>query len=92
MEYSLGEAIKLFLERNGIREETEARMIMDKWESIMGSAIAANTQELSYKKGTLLIKISSPVWRQELQFARLQIRDTLNKQVGRTIFTDVRVI
>ena len=46
------------------------------WEKTAGKPITDKTKILSFKKGTIIINVESPVWRNELS---LQKQDLLNK-------------
>ena len=89
---SLGEAIQAFLDRHGLKEEAEVQRVIGDWEMLMGSAVAQNTQKIWFNKGILYVKIASPIWKSELQMARLKIKDMINERIGREVVNEVRIM
>ena len=53
------------------------------WEEVVGPPIARNAQPLWIRKGTLRVKVSDPIWLQELSLAGEIIKDKLNTKLGR---------
>jgi predicted nucleic acid-binding Zn ribbon protein len=61
----------------------EDGLIWKVWDEAVGPAIARNAQPLWIKKGRLRVKVSDPIWLQELSFAEKPIREKLNTTLGR---------
>src|SRR5512134_2686653 len=60
------------------------------WNEVVGKTIAANAQPEKIRNGTLFVKVTSPVWMQQLQFMKEMIAEKLNQrlksEVVQTIF------
>jgi predicted nucleic acid-binding Zn ribbon protein len=60
------------------------------WNEAVGATIARNAQPEKIRNGTLFVKVSSPVWMQQLQYMKELIVEKLNRrlknQVVKTIF------
>ena len=60
------------------------------WNDVVGKTIALNAQPEKIRNGTLFVKVSSPVWMQQLQFMKELIVEKLNQrlkgEVVKTIF------
>ena len=60
------------------------------WNDVVGRTIANNAQPEKIRNGTLFVKVSSPVWMQQLQFMKEMIVEKLNQrlkgEVVKTIF------
>ena len=54
------------------------------WEEALGPAIAKNAWPSWIKNGRLIVKVSDPIWLQELKFVGEDIRNKLNRRLGRT--------
>lgn len=89
---SLGEAIQAFLDKHGLKDEASVQKVIGDWEFLMGSAVAQNTEKIWFNKGVLYVKISSPIWKSELQMARLKIKEMINTRIGEAIIQEVRII
>ncbi|MGD2125378.1 MAG: DUF721 domain-containing protein [Desulfobacteraceae bacterium] len=53
------------------------------WDEVVGPAIARNAQPLWIKEGRLRVKVSDPIWLQELGFVEGTIREKLNTKLAR---------
>lgn len=53
------------------------------WEEVVGAGIANNAQPSWIKNGRLRVKVSDPIWLQELEFVEKTIREKLNEKLGR---------
>jgi predicted nucleic acid-binding Zn ribbon protein len=53
------------------------------WDDVAGETVARNAQPLWVKNGRLRVKVSDPIWLQELSFMEETIRNTLNERLGR---------
>ncbi len=89
---SVGEAIKAFLDKNGLSTQAAVQAVISKWESLMGAAIAQNTEKIWFQRGVLYIKMSSPIWRSELQMARKKIAEVVNREAKSDIVQEVKII
>jgi predicted nucleic acid-binding Zn ribbon protein len=57
--------------------------IWKEWEGAVGAAIAKNAQPEWIKNGKLRVKVSDPIWLQELGYAEESIKEKLNQRLGR---------
>ena len=53
------------------------------WDEVVGPAIARNAQPLGIRDRLLRVRVSDPIWYQELQFMEERIREMLNEELGR---------
>ncbi len=60
------------------------------WEDTLGEGIAKNAKPLCIRNKILTVKVSGPVWMQELSFREKEIRDKLNKALGRDAIKKIR--
>lgn len=58
-------------------------LIWKVWDEIVGNPISRNAQPLWIKEGRLRVKVSDPIWLQELNFVEGTIREKLNARLGR---------
>jgi hypothetical protein len=59
------------------------------WRAVVGDVIARNAQPEKIRNGTLFVKVSSPVWMQELQFMKDMIAAKLNHRLGDEIVKNI---
>ena len=51
------------------------------WNEVVGDTIARNAQPERIRNGTLLVKVTSPVWMQQLQYMKEMISEKLNQRL-----------
>jgi predicted nucleic acid-binding Zn ribbon protein len=89
---SLGDAINKFLEQHGLKDDLLIQTILTEWEAYMGKSIASNTEKVWFEKGTLYIKMASPVWRNELMMGRQKIKEMINRKVQKDLVDEVKIL
>ena len=85
-------ALKKLIKKQGMENEINQQKATDVWGDIVGKIIKEHTEPVDVKFGVLTVKTSSPVWRQELQFQKKNIVDSINKRLKKTTIKDVRFI
>jgi predicted nucleic acid-binding Zn ribbon protein len=63
--------------------------VLNKWEEMMGKAVAFRTTKLSIKNKVLYIELNSSVMRDELLHGKQIIIERVNQQAGFRIIEDV---
>lgn len=61
----------------------EDALIWQVWDEVVGDTVARNAQPLWVKNRRLRVKVSDPIWLQELSFIEERIRKKLNERLGR---------
>ncbi|MDB4285988.1 DUF721 domain-containing protein [bacterium] len=89
---SLGDAINKFLEQHGLKDDLLIQSILTEWEAYMGKSIASNTEKVWFEDGTLYIRMSSPVWRNELMMGRQKIKEMINRKVQKDLVDEVKIL
>jgi len=88
-EYSLGEAIKQFLNRSRLKGSIVALQIDEIWEKIMGKTIARYTDKIEIHGQTLYIKTSVAPLKQELLYKKDKIIELVNEALGEKLIKEV---
>lgn len=60
------------------------------WDKLVGIHISRNCQPDRLKDGILFLKVSSPVWSQQLQFMKAMIIEKVNGHMGDGVVKDLR--
>jgi len=90
-EYSIGDAIKKFLEQSRLKGGVQALQIEDAWEKIMGKTIARYTDKLQVINDTLFITTQVAPLKQELIFQKEKIIQRVNEALGQRIISKIVV-
>ena len=88
----IGGPIKKFLRSAGLEKGIAQQNAMDIWPDVVGKNVSKNTEPVSVEHGTMTVKTETPAWRQELQFQKKQIIETLNKKLNKKVIKDIRFI
>jgi predicted nucleic acid-binding Zn ribbon protein len=88
-EVSLGAALESVLTQLNLKHGVYEARIEAMWEKVMGRTIARHTKEISLKGDRLYITVDAASLRNDLFYARTQVRDNINKELGKNIVKDV---
>jgi hypothetical protein len=86
----VGDVLDHSLKRLDLAPRLDEYGVWPIWNDVVGKAIANNAQPEKIRNGTLFVKVTSPVWLQQLQFMKEMIAEKLNQrlksEVVKTIF------
>lgn len=88
----MGDGIRLFLQANRLEDEADMRGVIANWEQLVGKAIASRTDKLWFQDGTFFVQITSPVWKNELSFSKLRLKQLINEQLKREVVKEIRIV
>ncbi len=91
-EYSLGDALKQFLNKSRIKGSVQAMQIEEAWEQIMGKTIARYTEKIQIHGNTLYITTHMAPLKQELLFQKENIIKRVNESLGERTIKEVVII
>jgi predicted nucleic acid-binding Zn ribbon protein len=89
---SLKIAIDSMLKKFGIDNAVSQNKALNIWDEIVGKNVAKNTQPDRVEHGVIIVKVSSPTWRQELYFQKNEIIQKINNTIGKNVIKDIRFI
>lgn len=78
---SLGAVLEQSLMRLDLVHRLDEYAVWPIWNEVVGPVIARNAQPEKIRNGTLFVKVSSPVWMQQLQFMKDMIAGKLNHRL-----------
>ncbi|MGV8096277.1 MAG: DUF721 domain-containing protein [Mangrovibacterium sp.] len=85
----LSDLIRGYINENNLERKLTEIDIISSWEELLGKTVAHYTHELRISNGTLFVKISSPVVRNELLMMKEEIRKRLNERAGKEIIKQI---
>ena len=80
------------LRKLGIDNAVAQNSAINLWDETVGETVAKNAQPDRVEHGVLIVKVSSPTWRQELYFQKEQIIKKINNKIGKNIIRDIRFV
>jgi predicted nucleic acid-binding Zn ribbon protein len=87
---SIGSVFSELFKELGIDKAIEQNKAVVDWAEIVGERIAEVSQAEKIEKGTLIVKVESPVWRNELSFMKQNLIEDLNKKLKKNIVKDIK--
>lgn len=88
-EFSIGEALKQFLNQSRLKGDIQAFQIEEAWEQIMGKTIARYTDKIQIHGHTLYIHTAIAPLKQELSYQKEKIIQRVNEALGEKVIKEV---
>jgi predicted nucleic acid-binding Zn ribbon protein len=85
----LGQVLDKSLKRMEISPRLDEYGVWPIWNDIVGTTIARNAQPERIRNGTLFVKVTSPVWMQQLQYMKEMIAEKLNQRLKADIVKNI---
>jgi hypothetical protein len=85
----VGEVLDQSLKRLDLAPRLDEYGVWPIWNEIVGKPIARNAQPEKIRNGTLFVKVTSPVWMQQLHFMKNMIADKLNQRLKQDIVKNI---
>jgi predicted nucleic acid-binding Zn ribbon protein len=89
---SLKITIDAMLRKFGIDNAIAQNNALNIWNDVVGESVAKNAKPDRVEHGVLIVKVSSPTWRQELYFKKKEIIEKINQAIGKKVIRDIRFI
>lgn len=86
---SVGDAIGKMLEMYRLNAKFDETSVKVHWEKLVGSKIAARTSTIYVKEKVLFLQLTSAPLAQELVIAKRKLIESLNREFGYEIITDI---
>ena len=85
----LGDVLGKSLKRLELAPRLDEYGVWPVWNDVVGNPIARNAQPEKIRNGTLFVKVSSPVWMQQLQFMKELLSEKLNQRLGTVVVKNI---
>ena len=85
----VGDVLGNSLKRLDLASRLDEYGVWPIWNDVVGKTIAVNAQPEKIRNGTLFVKVTSPVWMQQLQFMKQMIAEKLNQRLKREIVKNI---
>ena len=88
----LKKAIEEAIESAGIKSALHQESAVTLWGAVVGRAVSSVTKAEGVDSGTLVVRVESSVWRQELHMQKKEMINKLNKKIGTEVIREIRFI
>ncbi|HTN72656.1 MAG TPA: DUF721 domain-containing protein [Methylomirabilota bacterium] len=85
----LGDVLAKSLKRLELGPRLDEYGVWPIWKDVVGEPIARNAQPEKIRNGTLFVKVSSPVWMQQLQYMKEMIAERVNQRLRANIVKNI---
>jgi predicted nucleic acid-binding Zn ribbon protein len=85
----VGQVLQKSLQRLELSTRLDEYGVWPIWNDVVGPTIARNAQPEKIRNGTLFIKVTSPVWMQQLQYMKEMIAEKLNQRLKTSIVRNI---
>src|SRR6266540_7089936 len=85
----VGEVLDQSLKRLDLAPRLDEYSVWPIWNEIVGKTIARNAQPEKIRNGTLFVKVTSPVWMQQLQYMKEMIAEKLNQRLKTDVVKNI---
>lgn len=90
-QYSIGEAMKLLMEKSGWTPKVTELRMRQEWEEIVGKTISKYTRNMMLQGTKLTIYSDVAALKQELYFGKEQLIARINEYFAETVVTEIIV-
>lgn len=87
----IGNILSPFLKRMGLSWRIKEQKIIENWKDIVGHEIGQNTEPSRLRGGVLYVKVSNPIWMQQLQFLKEVIIKKIHQKIKEAGVDDLRL-
>lgn len=89
---SLADVLAVVLKKRNLLPDRPQKHLNKTWKQVVGPQIAAQTRAETLKNQTLLVKVSSSVWLQQLHFLKQEITAKLRPVLAEMDFQEIRFV
>jgi len=88
-ENSVGDVLKHIIEANKLQVGIDQITVKEAWVSLMGNGVNSYTKEVTLRKNTLYVELTSAVLRQELSYGKEKIIRMINEEFRRDVVKEI---
>lgn len=88
-ESSVGDVLKVIIEKNKLQSGIDQISVHDAWKNLMGNGVNSYTNSVILKGSILYVELTSSVLREELSYGKDKIIKMINEELRRDVVKDV---
>ena len=89
---SIKDLMQTVLQENKLQKGMDLMAIKEAWANLMGSGVVSYTQEVQFKNGTLIVKLTSSVLREELSYGKVKIINLMNEKLEKVLIKKIKLL
>lgn len=88
-ENSVGDVLKHIIVANKLQPGIDQISVKEAWIALMGNGVNSYTKEVTLRKNTLYVELTSAVLRQELSYGKEKIIRMINEEFRRDVVKEI---
>ena len=88
-ENSVGDVLKHIIQSNKLQTGIDQITVKEAWISLMGNGVNSYTKDVTLRKNTLYVELTSAVLRQELSYGKEKIIRMINEEFRRDVVKEI---
>lgn len=89
---SMADALKGFIKANNLDKGIEKIDAQNAWFSVMGQGVRAYTKSVELQNGTLVVRLTSSVLREQLSFGKSKIIVNINEYLRKEVIKELILV
>lgn len=89
---SLSQLLNEVVKKYDLNEIVERNELIEKFKVIVGDQIAQRVEFKSFDRGILVVEVESAAWKNEIFLLREQIVEKINKEFGRQVVKQLKIL
>ncbi|WBX74380.1 DUF721 domain-containing protein [Tenacibaculum pacificus] len=81
-----------YIEKGSLNKGFQKMRISEAWVKLMGAGVASYTGDIKLQNGTLIVRLSSSVLREELGYGKDKIIRMINEEMGADIVKKLMLV
>lgn len=90
--FSIKDLMGSFIQEGNLKKGFQRIQIDEAWAKLMGAGVVAYTTEVSLQNGTLIVRLSSSVLREELSYGKDKIIRMINEEMGEELVKKLMLV
>jgi len=89
---NIGSVISNLVKKLGLEKKLSELDAVKLWKEVAGEKVAEISSAVKITDGRLYVRVTDPVWRQQLMFLKKEYITGLNTRLGKNIVKDIYLI
>ncbi|CAM1349733.1 DUF721 domain-containing protein [Tenacibaculum crassostreae] len=90
--FSIKDLMGNFIQENNLKKGFQKKHIEEAWEKLLGAGVTSYTSEVKLQNGTLIVRLSSSVLREELSYGKEKIIRMINEEMGEELVKKLMLV
>ncbi|MBE7629694.1 DUF721 domain-containing protein [Tenacibaculum piscium] len=90
--FSIKDLLGSYIKEGNLNKGFQKIHIHEAWEKLMGAGVASYTSEVKLQNGTLIVRLTSSVLREELNYGKEKIIRMINEEIGENLIKKIMLV